>query len=151
MTGNEFIRKVQKLGRNNAVTVVFVARRGKGSHGTLYYGDRFTIVRNLKDELKRGTATRNSPQSQSPANGDPCFEQVVVSNTFITAHLSDGCRISVPLCWSWRLEQASPEQRNHCEIIGAGRIAHWPDVDEHLSVNGFLHGTPAPRPKSVGT
>ncbi len=33
----------------------FVARRGKGSHGTLCYGPRFTIVRNPKDELKTGT------------------------------------------------------------------------------------------------
>ncbi|HEV8713703.1 MAG TPA: type II toxin-antitoxin system HicA family toxin [Candidatus Binatia bacterium] len=33
----------------------FVARRGKGSHGTLFYGTRFTIVRNPKDELKTGT------------------------------------------------------------------------------------------------
>lgn len=31
------------------------AERGKGSHGTLYFGDRFTIIRNLKDELKTGT------------------------------------------------------------------------------------------------
>ncbi|MEL6578661.1 MAG: type II toxin-antitoxin system HicA family toxin [Cyanobacteria bacterium J06621_12] len=29
--------------------------RGKGSHITLYYGERYTIVRNLKDELKTGT------------------------------------------------------------------------------------------------
>ena len=33
----------------------FVAQRGKGSHGTLFYGSRFTIVRNPKDELKTGT------------------------------------------------------------------------------------------------
>ena len=55
MTGNEFIRKVRRLGRKNGVEVVFVARRGKGSHGTLYYGTRFTIVGNSKDELKKGT------------------------------------------------------------------------------------------------
>lgn len=55
MTGNEFIRKVKKLGRKNEVEVRFVARRGKGSHGTLFYGSRFTIVRNPKDELKKGT------------------------------------------------------------------------------------------------
>jgi len=55
MTGNEFIRKVKKLGRKNGATVQFVARRGKGSHGTLFYGSRFTIVRNPKDELKTGT------------------------------------------------------------------------------------------------
>ena len=55
MTGNEFIHKVKKLGRKNDVVVHFVARRGKGSHGTLLYGPRFTIVRNPKDELKTGT------------------------------------------------------------------------------------------------
>ena len=55
MTGSEFIRKVKKLGRERGVAVQFVARRGKGSHGTLLYGSRFTIVRNPKDELKTGT------------------------------------------------------------------------------------------------
>ena len=54
MTGNEFIRKVKRLGRKNDVAVQFVARRGKGSHGTLFYGARVTIVRNPKDELKTG-------------------------------------------------------------------------------------------------
>jgi len=33
----------------------FVPERGKGSHGTLYLGTRFTVVRDLKDELKTGT------------------------------------------------------------------------------------------------
>lgn len=35
--------------------MAFRKERGKGSHGTLYYGSRFTVVRNLKDELKPGT------------------------------------------------------------------------------------------------
>ena len=55
MRGNEFIRKIKKLGRKNGIYVKFVARRGKGSHGTLFYGEKFTIVRNPKDELKPGT------------------------------------------------------------------------------------------------
>jgi antitoxin HicB len=55
MTGSEFIRRVKKLGQRNGVPVQFTARRGKGSHGTLFFGSRFTIVRNLKDELKKGT------------------------------------------------------------------------------------------------
>ena len=33
-------------------------RGGKGSHATLYFGDRLTIVRNPKDELKTGWASR---------------------------------------------------------------------------------------------
>jgi len=55
MKGSEFIRKVKKLGRKNNVVVKLVMRRGKGSHGTLFYGERFTIVRNSKDELKTWT------------------------------------------------------------------------------------------------
>jgi mRNA interferase HicA len=55
MTGNEFIRKVRRLGQKNGIPVQFLLRRGKGSHGTLLYGSRFTVVRNPKDELKKGT------------------------------------------------------------------------------------------------
>lgn len=55
MTGHEFIRKIRKMGRKQGVKVTFVAERGKGSHGTLYYGDKLTIVRSPKDELKSGT------------------------------------------------------------------------------------------------
>lgn len=43
------------MGRRRGVEVAFRKERGKGSHGTLYYGSRFTVVRNLKDELKTGT------------------------------------------------------------------------------------------------
>ena len=55
MTGNEFIKKVKALGKAQKTTVVLNASRGKGSHQTLFYGAAFTIVRNPKDELKRGT------------------------------------------------------------------------------------------------
>jgi len=55
MKGSEFIRKLKKLGKKRNVKVNFTKRRGKGSHGTLYYGRCFTIVRNEKDELKTGT------------------------------------------------------------------------------------------------
>ena len=55
MTGNEFVRKVRALGKRDGVGVEVNASRGKGSHQTLYYGGAFTVVRNLKDELKKGT------------------------------------------------------------------------------------------------
>ena len=32
-----------------------VPQRGSGSHGTLYVGDRYTIVKDLKKELGPGT------------------------------------------------------------------------------------------------
>jgi mRNA interferase HicA len=52
--GAEFIRLVERVGRQRGLAVRYVARRGKGSHGTLFFGDRFTIVRDPKDELKTG-------------------------------------------------------------------------------------------------
>ena len=55
MKGSEFLRRVERVARDRGIEVQFVARRGKGSHGTLYYGEKFTIVRNPKDELKSGT------------------------------------------------------------------------------------------------
>ena len=54
MTGAELIRALRKLGRRRGVEVRFVNRRGKGSHGTLYWGDRKTIVKDRKKELSRG-------------------------------------------------------------------------------------------------
>jgi mRNA interferase HicA len=51
--GNEFVRRIQALGRKRAVGVRWVAHRGKGSHGLLYYGVRMTTVRNLKDEVDK--------------------------------------------------------------------------------------------------
>ena len=53
--GSELVRRLRKVGRQRGVVVELVPERGKGSHGTLYFGERFTVVRNLKDELKTGT------------------------------------------------------------------------------------------------
>ena len=39
------------LGRRRGVHVHLEPRRGKGSHGRLYYGDRFTTIKDRKKEL----------------------------------------------------------------------------------------------------
>ena len=79
-------------------------------------------------------------------SSDPRVRAVEVTDDLITAHLVDGRTISVPLAWSWRLSDATPEQRARYEIIGDGTGIHWPDVDEDLSVRGMLEGIPARRP-----
>ena len=47
------MRRIQVLGRERGVEVHWIARRGKGSHGLLYYGSNMTTVRNLKDEIDK--------------------------------------------------------------------------------------------------
>ncbi len=82
------------------------------------------------------------------ASGDPRIQTVRVTEDEIIAHLADGRVISVPLAWSWRLSEATPVQRAKFRLIGSGQGVHWPDVDEDISVEGMLHGVPAPRPKA---
>jgi len=74
------------------------------------------------------------------------IRSVSVTDKAIVAHLSDGRIVSVPLEWSWRLSEATPEQRARWEIIGDGQGVHWPDVDEDIGVDGLLRGAPAKRP-----
>jgi predicted RNA binding protein YcfA (HicA-like mRNA interferase family) len=54
MNGAEFIRRVQKVGRRRGMAVQFVTTHGKGSHGRLYYGQRWTTVKDRKKELSKG-------------------------------------------------------------------------------------------------
>ena len=46
--------------------------------------------------------------------------------------------LSYPISLSHRLSQATEEQRNNYQLIGNGIGIHWPDVDEDLSLKGFL-------------
>ena len=54
MNGNEFERKIRKLGRRRGVAVMFDSGPGKGSHGRLYYGERFTTLKDRKKEIGPG-------------------------------------------------------------------------------------------------
>jgi hypothetical protein len=75
------------------------------------------------------------------------IKNIEVTDDTITAYLVDGRVISVPLAWSWRLSEATLEQRANYEIIGDGQGIHWPEIDEDISAEGMLYGVPAPRPR----
>ncbi|MGH7112334.1 MAG: hypothetical protein ACREFK_18155, partial [Stellaceae bacterium] len=45
---------IRVLGAARGVSVRFDKTRGKGSHGTLYYGDRFTVVKGRRKECGPG-------------------------------------------------------------------------------------------------
>jgi hypothetical protein len=77
------------------------------------------------------------------------IKDISITEDTITAYLVDGRVISVPLAWSWRLSEATPEQRANYEIIGDGHGVHWPDIDEDISAEGMLYGIPAPRPQKI--
>ena len=63
----------------------------------------------------------------------------------LSVGLMDGRTITVPLAWYPRLADATPQQRAHWQIAGAGYGIDWPNLDEDLSTEGLLRGLPAPR------
>ncbi len=54
MTGDEFIARVRQIGRERGITVRFDPRKGKGSHGRLLLGQRFTTVKDRRKEIGPG-------------------------------------------------------------------------------------------------
>jgi hypothetical protein len=81
------------------------------------------------------------------SSSEPRIQALRVTDDLIEADLVDGRTISVPLVWSWRLSEATPEQRANYEIIGDGIGVHWPEIDEDIGAQGMLTGVPARRPK----
>ncbi len=45
MDGAEFRKRIRRLAKRRGVDYRFSRQRGKGSHGTLYYGGRKTTVK----------------------------------------------------------------------------------------------------------
>ena len=54
MSDKELIRKILKLGKKRGIEARFEARPGKGSHGRLYYGKKWTTATRRGKELPRG-------------------------------------------------------------------------------------------------
>ncbi len=83
--------------------------------------------------------------STSELKAGEAVRDVHFSDDTLSVDLADGRTITVPLVWYPRLLQATPAQRENWEIVGAGYGIHWPDIDEDLSAEGLLRGSPAPR------
>jgi mRNA interferase HicA len=54
VNGNELLRRLQRLGRERGIAVRFDQERGKGSHGTLYFGDQRTTLKDRRAEIRPG-------------------------------------------------------------------------------------------------
>jgi len=68
----------------------------------------------------------------------PGIVTVKFSDEAMTVSLTDGRILSIPLAWYPRLSEATGKQLEKYEISPSGYGIHWPDLDEDLSVLGFL-------------
>ena len=83
------------------------------------------------------------------ANSGERVVGVNFSEDALTVDLADGRTISTPLAWYPKLLHATPEERAHWVLAGAGYGIHWPEIDEDLSSEGLLRGAPASRTHAV--
>ena len=70
----------------------------------------------------------------------PVAVTVTVTSDTLSADLSDGRTISVPLAWFPRLLHATRRERDNWRLIGKGHGIHWSDLDEDISVENLLLG-----------
>jgi hypothetical protein len=71
---------------------------------------------------------------------DPVAVNVTVSADKLIVDLADGRSLVVPLAWYPRLLHGSEAERRHWQILGDGYALEWPDLDEHIGVEGLLAG-----------
>jgi hypothetical protein len=76
---------------------------------------------------------------------EACVTSVRFDDGSIIVDLDDGRTISAPLAWYPRLLNATLDQLSNWQISGGGLGVHWPDIDEDLSAEGLLRGSPAPK------
>ncbi len=70
----------------------------------------------------------------------PVAIEVQISDADLCVKLVDGRTLLIPLDWYPRLQYAKPAERGNWQLLGDGYAIEWPDLDEHIGVEGLLAG-----------
>lgn len=73
----------------------------------------------------------------------PKIQTITIADTTLTADLSDGRTIVVPLAWYPRLLNASVAEQNDWRLIANGEGIHWSQLDEDISIQNLILGQPS--------
>ena len=73
----------------------------------------------------------------------PRAERIRVTRDSLVVDLVDGRTIIAPLSWYPRLHHATGSERRNWRLIAGGEGIHWPYLDEDISVDGLLAGSPS--------
>jgi hypothetical protein len=71
---------------------------------------------------------------------EPTAVDVRVDDEKLVVALADGRVLSVPLDWYPRLSHANRQERDNWRMLGDGYAIEWPDLDEHIGIEGLLAG-----------
>lgn len=71
---------------------------------------------------------------------DPVAIEVTITDKKLVVELEDGRSIAIPLEWYPRLLHGTVEERQNYQLLGDGYAIEWPDLDEHIGIEGLLAG-----------
>jgi hypothetical protein len=71
---------------------------------------------------------------------DPIAIDVTVTNKKLLVELKDGRSIAIPLEWYPRLLHGTAAERQNYQLLGDGYAIEWPELDEHIGIEGLLAG-----------
>jgi len=72
---------------------------------------------------------------------DPAAVSVSFETDRFQVSLVDGRALTIPLSWYPRLELASEAERGNWRVLGEGYAIEWPDLDEHIGIEGLVAGS----------
>ena len=73
-------------------------------------------------------------------DSDPAAVSVAFEDDRFHVDLADGRALTIPLSWYPRLEHAREVERANWRLLGGGYAIEWPDLDEHIGVEGLVAG-----------
>ncbi len=71
---------------------------------------------------------------------EPVAIEVSVTDKKLVVELEDGRSLAIPLEWYPRLVHGTVEERQNYQLLGEGYAIEWPELDEHIGVEGLLAG-----------
>jgi hypothetical protein len=71
---------------------------------------------------------------------EPVARRVETTANHLIVDLVDDRRLIVPLTWYPRLQHATDAERKNWQLLGDGYALEWPDIDEHIGIEGLLAG-----------
>lgn len=71
---------------------------------------------------------------------EPLAVSVSLDLEKLIVELADGRSLSVPLDWYPRLLHSSVQEKANWQLLGDGYAIEWPDLDEHIGIEGLLAG-----------
>lgn len=71
---------------------------------------------------------------------DPLAIDIRFVDDKLLVDLIDGRALTVPLAWYPRLNYGTEAERQNWRLLGDGYAIEWPDLDEHIGIEGLLAG-----------